>query len=320
MIVGGVGLQAYGAPEAARAPAWDVLILAFVIATPLILGALVYTGVLRAGALARPGLRPPEFIPWWGWLVAAMVTYIAGAMGGSIGASLVGGALREPPGGLPGSAGAGIGSGVFGVGAGVFVLFLLAQGIPGPPERGEGRDAVRRAGLWPSWSDLRVGLAAFGLTLPIVMTVGVLSTLVYQWVMGEPPPDLAHESLRAMREDPRRLWVVLTALGAVIGAPFFEEIVFRLMLQTAAIRLLRHAWAGVIATSALFAAIHAPRAVLTLFTGDSFAGDAVPPHALPTLFVLGLAMGIAYERTRRPLVPIVVHMGFNAFNVLMAFA
>ena len=36
------------------------------------------------------------------------------------------------------------------------------------------------------------------------------------------------------------------------------------------------------------------------------------------LFALGAGMGLAYERTRRLGVPIVMHMGFNAANIALA--
>jgi membrane protease YdiL (CAAX protease family) len=40
-------------------------------------------------------------------------------------------------------------------------------------------------------------------------------------------------------------------------------------------------------------------------------------HTLLALFTLGAGMGIAYERTRNIVVPIVMHGAFNGVNVLM---
>jgi membrane protease YdiL (CAAX protease family) len=43
-------------------------------------------------------------------------------------------------------------------------------------------------------------------------------------------------------------------------------------------------------------------------------------NALPTLVVLGAALGVVYERTKSPLAVIVMHAGFNAVNVIAAMA
>jgi membrane protease YdiL (CAAX protease family) len=47
-------------------------------------------------------------------------------------------------------------------------------------------------------------------------------------------------------------------------------------------------------------------------------GGAVPAHALPSLFVLSMAMGIAFERTRAIGVPITMHVAFNLGNIIVA--
>jgi membrane protease YdiL (CAAX protease family) len=60
------------------------------------------------------------------------------------------------------------------------------------------------------------------------------------------------------------------------------------------------AWAAIACTSAAWTLTHA---------------GPVPASALPSLFVLGLGLGLAYERTRRLGVPIAMHMLFNAINV-----
>jgi membrane protease YdiL (CAAX protease family) len=46
--------------------------------------------------------------------------------------------------------------------------------------------------------------------------------------------------------------------------------------------------------------------------------DATAPHAVPALFVLGLGLGGIYEKTGRLTAPIVMHMLFNAGNLVLA--
>jgi membrane protease YdiL (CAAX protease family) len=48
--------------------------------------------------------------------------------------------------------------------------------------------------------------------------------------------------------------------------------------------------------------------------------DVASWHAMPSLFTLALAMGLAYERTRAPLVPITMHALFNASMIALAVA
>jgi len=96
----------------------------------------------------------------------------------------------------------------------------------------------------------------------------------------------------------------------VLGAPIVEELVYRVFIQSAIIRVIGGVWPGVLITAGIFAAVHR--------IGDP--ESAVPWVALAPIFVLGLAMGIAYERTKRVGVPILMHMAFNAVNVGMALA
>jgi membrane protease YdiL (CAAX protease family) len=46
----------------------------------------------------------------------------------------------------------------------------------------------------------------------------------------------------------------------------------------------------------------------------------VPWYALPSLLALSIGLGVAYERTGKVAVPILVHAGFNAANLAAAVA
>ena len=89
--------------------------------------------------------------------------------------------------------------------------------------------------------------------------------------------------------------------------PIIEETMYRFLLQGAIVRAVGRAWLGIVLTSGVFAAAHigaVPRETLGV--------------VLPTLFVLGLALGIAMQRTGKLSVPIVMHALFNALNVALA--
>jgi membrane protease YdiL (CAAX protease family) len=87
-------------------------------------------------------------------------------------------------------------------------------------------------------------------------------------------------------------------------APIREEILFRGFLQTALVRLLKRPWWSILLASATFAALH--------------IGKDVPWYSVAAVFVLGLAMGLAFEKTKSLGTSIAMHIGFNAVNVAVA--
>ena len=109
--------------------------------------------------------------------------------------------------------------------------------------------------------------------------------------------------MSVMMERRSEPWAMALLIGAVVGAPIVEEVVFRVCVQSGLL-----AWTGrravsIGATSVLFVLMHIGSAAW---------------YTLPALGVLSIALGIAYERTGRVGVPILIHAGFNAVNVLLA--
>ena len=84
----------------------------------------------------------------------------------------------------------------------------------------------------------------------------------------------------------------------VIGAPVVEELMYRGLLQGAAVRRLNDGVA-VVAVAAFFAFIH--------FRWVEFPG----------LFVFGLVLGVCALQTRRLGMSMVTHMAFNATGLLL---
>jgi membrane protease YdiL (CAAX protease family) len=93
-------------------------------------------------------------------------------------------------------------------------------------------------------------------------------------------------------------WLVGLVVVVVIGAPFVEELMYRGLLQGAALRRLHDAVA-VVLVAAFFALIH--------FRWVE----------LPGLFVFGLILGTCALRTRRLGMGIAAHMAFNATGLLL---
>ena len=108
----------------------------------------------------------------------------------------------------------------------------------------------------------------------------------------DPQPQAAEQALAVI--DP---W--LAVIAVVVLAPIAEEVFFRGVVFNALLREGGRRWAFV-GSSALFAVIH-----LSLV--------AVLP-----IFLLGLALAWAYDRTRSLLAPIAMHMAVNGISVVIA--
>ena len=184
---------------------------------------------------------------------------------------------------------------------------LLAQGAPAgyllwKATRTSG--GLRRLGVWPprSWA---AGVLGLLVALSMVMSV-MIATAMIGLALGDPTPKVGHALLQTL-QDSNSVWVTgLLVFSAVGLAPVLEELIYRGLLQTSlsAASGWRLRWAAIGFTSLGFAAMH----------------SSVPWQALPALFVLSVILGWLYERTGSLWPNVLVHMGFNAFNMAMALA
>ena len=162
--------------------------------------------------------------------------------------------------------------------------------------------------------DLVKGFFGLLLTLPLVLLASMVVSLSARfsawrgWIA--PPEQVAHETLRQLVTGPKDAswWAVVVMV--IVAIPIVEEVMYRGLLQSGiragmgtgpSRRVGRLDWAAVAFASLIFTLVHI---------------TAADWYSLPVLFVLSVAMGIAYERTGRLLVPIVIHVGFNAFNIV----
>jgi membrane protease YdiL (CAAX protease family) len=177
-----------------------------------------------------------------------------------------------------------------GIAVGVVMIYLLR------PRTQE------KTGLVVRSSHVAPGLTASLMMAPICILLLVLSRQV-ALLFGVPDDPVAHTTLKQIIANRDTIWGWLLVASAVIGAPILEEIMYRALLQSCLVSMLGQTWPAIIGTSALFASMHA---------------TVVPAHALPVLFALGMMFGIAYERTRMLGVPIIMHVMFNAANIVVA--
>ncbi|MEM7228555.1 MAG: type II CAAX endopeptidase family protein [Planctomycetota bacterium] len=161
---------------------------------------------------------------------------------------------------------------------------------------------VRRPRM--SWiRSVGVGVIAIALTIPIVMG----TTAVLRWIMSivqnEPIDQIGHSTLDQMLAAPRDGWLIMQMLLVTIGAGIVEEVAYRGVVQQGLRSVGIGPWPAIIATSLIFAGMHA---------------SVVDAEAIVGLFLLSLALGWACERTGRLSACTTMHVLFNATNLVLA--
>ena len=107
-----------------------------------------------------------------------------------------------------------------------------------------------------------------------------------------------------MADSPADGWFVVMIVLLVAVVPIMEEILYRGILQRVLGALGLSAAPAILLTSVIFALMHV---------------GAARVHALPALFVLSIGFGWAYEKTGRLIAPMVMHMLFNAGNLVLVW-
>jgi membrane protease YdiL (CAAX protease family) len=119
---------------------------------------------------------------------------------------------------------------------------------------------------------------------------------------GGPPDQNPQETVEAFRNNSDWGFRILMGFMAIVIAPVTEELMFRGLVYGVTKRFTDR-WFATIFSALMFSIIH------------FHVGSA------PELFVLGVGFAVAYEQTGSLLVPVFMHMFFNAWNIfLMAFA
>lgn len=183
------------------------------------------------------------------------------------------------------------------------------------------REYLVRWGLWPSWSDVRLGLIASLFILPPILMLAQL----LDWYVQE----YEHPVLDAVKQQPTLAVFLSMTFSAAIVAPIFEEFLFRGLLQGSIQKLTRRLaferqaaeqeldrptisetvspaevaswpWNAVLVSSATFAIMH--------------LGNGAAPIAL---FFFAVALGYLYRQTGRLWPCITVHFTLNLFSMVI---
>lgn len=142
---------------------------------------------------------------------------------------------------------------------------------------------------------------------PLMMAAITLTMLIGKLVFGSEYQISRHEQLELITAYPRWQLRILVFVVAVVMAPVLEEMIFRGLFQTvirsffesrdSKLETSSRVWLPVFISSGLFSMVH---------------GNI--PH-WPALFLLGLCLGYAYEKSGSLFRPIFIHAFFNAITI-----
>jgi membrane protease YdiL (CAAX protease family) len=137
---------------------------------------------------------------------------------------------------------------------------------------------------------------------PLIMAAVWLTIQLTQLFSGQEYQLQQHQQLRVVTEYPQLALRILIVFSAVIIGPFFEELLFRGLIQTTVRSFLLeagfHVWPAIVFSSGFFMIMHPD------------------PGHWPALFVLGMCMGYAYEKSGSLWRPIFIHAIFNGISVI----
>jgi membrane protease YdiL (CAAX protease family) len=190
----------------------------------------------------------------------------------------------------------------------LFIMFAVSQRFS---------DGSRGLGITGpgKWRALGFGLLLYIGVMPWLIIAELVSAFAQKIFIHEKTH--THPVLKQLehtRSPEQIFWLVIMIC---VIAPIGEELFFRGLLQTMLIRLIARwrrgdskaagvtvgeRWAGIIMAAAIFASVH------LMVTKDVWSW-------LPPLFLLGVTLGYAYERTGKLWADIPIHALFNAFAV-----
>ncbi|RBP45403.1 CAAX prenyl protease-like protein [Roseimicrobium gellanilyticum] len=168
----------------------------------------------------------------------------------------------------------------------IIVYLRLFRDLHPPELFGLRHMPVHHALLW--------GFLAIVVTYAVVFLVASLKDGISQ----DQSPQETVDSFRKTTDWGFR---ILMGFMAIVIAPVTEELIFRGFVYGVAKRFTDR-WFATIFSAVMFAIVH------------FHVGTA------PELFVLGLGFAVAYEQTGSLLVPVFMHMFFNAWNIFLMAA
>ncbi len=136
---------------------------------------------------------------------------------------------------------------------------------------------------------------------PVVLAALQATFLVGRMIYGGDYQIERHEELELIQTYTQvSIQAAILISGAII-TPFFEEVFFRGLIQSTIRSYTIRPWLAIGVTSAFFAMFH-------------------PPAHRPAVFVLGMLLGYAYEKSGSLFRPMFIHALFNGLTIIIAMS
>jgi membrane protease YdiL (CAAX protease family) len=254
---------------------------------------LLFADVIRPGSLERAGKRSVEPHNCLLWFACGLIVYCAMALG----AGLMQFIPSEYRGGDDALKAQALQQGLTYLSA--IITGLVLCSLVNAGSKGAGLTFTARSLAW--------GAAGIICAWPVVQAAGIGFVALHEYRTGsEVAQQVSHPTLKLLLDNQNSPWAWSIAALAIIGAPVVEEIIYRGFLQSAFLKLTGKPWLSILITSVLFMGVH------------MMPGSNIPWYSAATVGILGLCMGIAFERTKEIGVPITMHVLFNLANVVLA--
>lgn len=161
------------------------------------------------------------------------------------------------------------------------------------------------------------GLLGFAIVFPLLLCAEIGLNEIFQHFHYTPEE---HTTFQALEQAPSLVQQVLLYGMAVVVAPVAEELFFRGILQTT---LIQYGWGLLMPQflrSGMVPAAYRPTALqrwMAIVLASAAFAYLHQLDAMPIIFLLALGLGYVYERTGVLWAAIVLHMGFNATQLLL---
>jgi membrane protease YdiL (CAAX protease family) len=137
---------------------------------------------------------------------------------------------------------------------------------------------------------------------PVILFALYSTYIIGKLLFGSDFAIVQHQSLAELAQSGSLAVKILLVISAVIVAPFFEELMFRGLIQSTLTAYLQKPILSICLTSALFSSIHP--------SWTHFAG----------IFVLSVCLGLVYEKSGSLLRTIWMHALFNSISIVGTLA
>jgi membrane protease YdiL (CAAX protease family) len=149
--------------------------------------------------------------------------------------------------------------------------------------------------------DIIFAFAYLFAVVPVVYAVLQVTFVIGRLVFGGDFQIEPHEQIEMIKNYTQPAIQAAIFISGAIVTPFFEEVLFRGLIQTTIRSYNIKPWPAIVITSVIFTLLH-------------------PSGLQPAVFVLGMLLGYAYEKSGSLFRPMFIHALFNGMTLIVAIS